>query len=167
MSNSKVLIGIEPMTRALIEELRPLWQRCWDECSEIKGTTCAFHGERGFLIEPDIEQYLLLGSQNSLPVVTLRVDGVLHGYAIGILYRALHHRPVIVGNVDSCYLDPQYRSYIRSVIKALENEFESHEVVIIGWPTSPDGHLYSVLKALGYIPDDIVMEKRLCALPPQ
>ena len=34
-------------------------------------------------------------------------------------------------------------------------------VQIIGWPTHVDGPMYALLKARGYVGDDIVMEKRL------
>jgi hypothetical protein len=36
-------------------------------------------------------------------------------------------------------------------------------VAIIGWPVSQQGPLYQPLVERGYIGDDIVMEKRLCA----
>jgi hypothetical protein len=35
-------------------------------------------------------------------------------------------------------------------------------VGIIGWPVHLNGPVYDVLKAKGYVGDDIVMEKRLC-----
>jgi len=149
----------------LLNEIKQLGQKSWDECSSIKGETCAFHGERGFIIEPDIEQYQRLSEQQSLIVLTLRDEGKLNGYGIGILYRSLHHKPVSVGNVDTFYIEPGYRSYTGVAIQKLEREFQSRGISIIGWPTSPEGSLCAVLKSLGYIPDDVVMEKRLpCAL---
>ena len=167
MQAHNVTMTLEQLTPELYQELCPLGQRCWDECSTIKGVTCAFHGERGFIIEPDAEQYLSVAKQNALIVATLRDGMTLHGYSLGILYRSLHHKPIIVGNVDSFYIEPDYRQYASVLIKKMESEFESRGVVIVGWPTSPDGPLFSVLKELGYIPDDVIMEKRLCALPSQ
>ena len=155
-------LNVEKLTAGLIEELRPLWQACWDECSEIKGKTCAFHGERGFVIEPDIERYATLADQGTLFVVTLRNDE-LRGYAICLLYRSLHHHPVLCGNVDTFYVEKDCRSYAASVIGKIEEEFSTRGVSVMGWPTSPDGALFKVLQTLGYIPDDVVMEKRLCA----
>lgn len=155
-------IDVERLTPALIEEMRPLWQACWDECSEIKGQVCAFHGERGFVIEPDIERYLTLTDQGTLFVITLRGDE-LKGYAICLLYRSLHHRPVLCGNVDSFYLKEECRSYAGSAIARIEIEFHARGVTVMGWPTTPGGRLFQVLEKLGYAPDDVVMEKRLCA----
>ena len=53
------------------------------------------------------------------------------------------------------------------LIKTLEDEFRQRGVVVVGWPISPMGKLYEILKTLGYAPDDVVMEKRICALPQQ
>ena len=45
-----------------------------------------------------------------------------------------------------------------------EKEMAARGSIIIGWPTHPDGPVYELLKARGYVADDIVMEKRLCVL---
>jgi hypothetical protein len=151
-------ITSEPFTQALADEIVPLGQKSWDECSEIKKDTCSFHGERGFQIQPDIPQYLKLG--DSLLAMTLRHEGRLVGYALIIFYRSLHHAPVRCANVDTFYIESDHRAYMRSFIEAMEEKFHAREVVVVGWPTSPDGKLFGILKLLGYAPDDVVMEKR-------
>lgn len=161
-----IVISVEPNTFDLTQ-LRDLWQSCWDECSLIKAETCAFHGQRGFVIQPDLDQYERLSKEGGLVIVTARQEGRLCGFALGIMYRALHHRLATCGNVDSCYIEPGFRSHIRSMIKKIEDEFTSRGADIIAWPTSPDGSLYSLLKSLGYAPDDVVMEKKICVSPPQ
>lgn len=67
MSNlPEMKISIEPFTRELADEIVPLGQQSWDECSEIKKDTCAYHGQRGLAIDPDIDQYLYLADHHSL-----------------------------------------------------------------------------------------------------
>jgi hypothetical protein len=161
--SAAVVIAVEDANDSLLHEIANLGQKSWDECSSIKGETCAFHGERGFIIEPNFEQYLWLASQGALTVLTLRDDGELRGYAIGIVYRSLHHRPAMCGNVDTFYIEPGYRSRAAVLAKRLEDEFRSLGVSIIGWPTTRGGAIYKMLESLGYIPDDVVMEKRPCA----
>ena len=56
------------------------------------------------------------------------------------------------------------RGAIRNFIAAMEEQFEDRGVVVVGWPVSPNGGLFGILKVLGYAPDDVVMEKRICAL---
>lgn len=158
-------IAREEFTKTLADEIAPLGQNLWDECSEIKQETCSFHGERGFKVEPDVKQYLHLAQSGGLFAMTLRDDaGVLFGFALCIVYQSLHHAPVKCVNVDSFHVEPPYRAYVGALIGKMEAEFESLGIVVVGWPTSPSGNLFQVLKLLGYAPDDVVMEKRICAL---
>lgn len=157
-----VVIEKEPLTGELFNELLPLAQRCWAESTEIKGKTCAFYGERDFQIEPDMEQYQKLSEMGALVIVTLRDKG-LRGYVSGFTYRALHHKKIIGAIGDTMYVEPEYRSYGAIVVDKFLEEMESMGVQIVGWPVSPDGYIYELLKARGFVGDDIVMEKRLCA----
>ena len=159
-----VSISVENPSLALLHEIASLGQKSWDDCSSIKGETCAFHGERGFAIEPNFEQYQWLADQGALLIVTLRDGGQLQGYGLGILYRSLHHKPVMAANVDTFYIEPGYRARAAVLIERIEAEFKVRGASIVGWPTSPEGPLCEMLKALGYSPDDVVMEKKLCAL---
>lgn len=160
----EVLIGTEPFSRALFAEILPLAQKCWEENTEVKVETCAFYGERSFLIEPDVEQYERLAHSGALLLVTLRDEGKLCGYATGIIYSSLHHRGAKVGGADSFYIEPRYRLHVLELIRRFESALEDTGAVIIGWPAHRHSALYALLKARGYVEDDTVMEKRLCAL---
>lgn len=158
-------IAVEKLTPELFAELLPLGQESWDECSEIKKDTCSFHGERGFKIQPYESRYLDLAENDLLLAFVLRDDeNAAQGYAFAIFYQSLHHAPVGCANVDTFYLRPAVRSRMRSFIALMEKHFEERGVVVVGWPVSPSGGLFGVLKALGYAPDDVIMEKRICAL---
>jgi len=161
-------ISVEKLTPELFAEMLPLGQESWDECSEIKKDTCSFHGERGFKIKPYETQYLHLAENDALLAFVLRDDeNVLQGYSLAIFYNSLHHASVKCANVDTFYLRPAVRIRIRSFIAMMEEQFEVRGVVVVGWPASPSGGLFGVLKALGYAPDDVIMEKRICALQQQ
>lgn len=160
-------IACEDFTQKLADEIMPLGQKSWNECSEIKKDTCSFHGERGFVIQPDIPQYLNLAGSGSLIAMTLRDEQkALHGYALIIFYRSLHHAPVRCANVDTFYIEPDRRAYMRSFIAAMEKQFFEREIVVVGWPTSPSGKLFGILQLMGYAPDDVVMEKRFSEFKP-
>lgn len=158
-----VTIQTESFNAVMFEELLPLIQKGWDECSGIKATSCAFHGERNFKIKPDFEVYKRLADAGSMVLVTLRDNGMLQGYIEGFLYRALHHIGVLCGMGDAIYIEPGYRSHVLKMIVKFEDEMRNLKAEIIGWPTHIEGPLYQVLKAHGFVGDDIVMEKRLCA----
>lgn len=157
-----IVINREELTAELATEVFPLARKCWNESTEFKGESCAYYGDRDFLIEPDVEAYQRLADQGLLVLVTLRDEVKLKGYVIGFLYNALHHKKILCGIGDSIYIEPDYRSHTWAVAKRFEKEMESLGAKIIGWPVHLNGPVYEVLKAKGYVGDDIVMEKRLC-----
>jgi hypothetical protein len=155
-------IAVEPFTRELADEIVPLGQQSWDECSEIKKDTCAYHGQRGLSIDPDIDQYLYLAENNSLIATTLRDDdGILRGYSLAILYRSLHLKTELCGNVDTFYVQPDHRFSMPRFMSQIEDTLRAHGVSIIGWPVTLTGKLYEILQRRGYIADDVVMELKL------
>lgn len=164
---NRISISIETLTPILFEELLPMGQKLWDECSEIKKDTCSFHGERGFKIQPNMTSYLGMQAANQLSVYVLRdCNGVAVGFSFCIFYNSLHHEIIPCVNVDLFYIEPPYRASIKRLIRTMEDEFRTRGVVVVGWPISPMGKLFEILKTLGYAPDDVVMEKRICALQP-
>lgn len=152
----------ETFNSELAAEMLPLSQKCWNESTLFKKDTCAYYGERDFAIEPDTEAYQRLSDQGVLVVVTLRAESKLQGYVIGFLYNSLHHKKIPCGFGDSIYIEPEYRSHTWAVAKRFEEEMKTLGAQIIGWPVHFEGPVYEILKAKGYIGDDIVMEKRLC-----
>lgn len=159
-------IAIEPFTLELAAEITPLGQECWDECSEIKKDTCAYHGQRGLAIDPNNEQYLLMQTRDCLIALTLRDDaGSLHGYALTFLYYSMHLKNELCGNVDTFYVQPAYRQFMPRFMSAVEETFRSRGVSIVGWPVTMTGKLFEILKRRGYIADDVIMELKLKDLP--
>lgn len=155
-------IDIERFTRELADEIVPLGQESWDECSEIKKDTCAFHGQRGLPIDPDIEQYLYLAGHHSLIAMTLRDENeTLCGYALLILYRSLHLKTELCGNVDTFYVQPAHRRFMPRFMSKIEGVLRERGISIIGWPVTRTGKLYEILQRRGYIADDVVMELKL------
>ena len=159
-------IAIETFTRELADEIIPLGQQSWDECSEIKKDTCAYHGQRGLAIDPDIDQYLYLTEHNSLIAMTLRDEGhELCGYALLILYRSLHLKTELCGNVDTFYVQPEHRFSMPRFMSQVEDTLREKGVSIVGWPVTMTGKLFEILQRRGYIADDVVMELKLKDLP--
>jgi hypothetical protein len=156
-----ILIEAEPFTPQIAHELLPLGQKCWEESTLTKKDTCAFYGERDFAIEPNVEKYLALAANGVVTLITLRENGRLRGYVLGLAYYSLHHKDILCAICDTAYIEPEYRSYGAIVAEKFEAAMRERNVQIIGWPTHVDGPMYALLKARGYVGDDIVMEKRL------
>jgi hypothetical protein len=159
-------IAIEPFTLELAAEITPLGQECWDECSEIKKDTCAYHGQRGLPIDPNNDQYVLMQNSNILIAMTMRdEEGTLQGYALMLLYYSLHLRKELCGNIDTFYVRPSHRKFMPRFMTSVEQEFLSRGVSIVGWPVTMTGLLFEILKKRGYIADDVIMELKLKDLP--
>jgi hypothetical protein len=154
-------LGHEIYSDELAAEILPLARRSWKESTTAKGETCAYYGERDFEIEPDTDQYRRMYESGMLTIVTLRDEGKLVGYLIAATYRSLHHRKMICAHVDTLYVDPEHRAYTPVMIEGFENLMKVKEVDIVGWPTHVKGPVYELLTSLGYVGDDLVMEKRL------
>jgi hypothetical protein len=162
-----ISIAKEAFTAETAAEVLPLCRKCWAESTDFKGESCAYFGDRDFVIEPDTDAYLRLADQGSLVLVTLRDGEEMKGYVIGFTYTALHHKGILCGIGDSIYIEPGFRSHTWAVAKRFEKEMSEAGAKILGWPVHFNGPVYDVLKAKGYVGDDIVMEKRLCALQQQ
>lgn len=157
-----VEIAKESFSPELSAEMLPLARKCWNESTIIKAESCAFYGERDFEIEPDMTTYQMLSDTGRLVLITIR-DEVLQGYLLGFIYSTLHHKKIMGGIGDSIYIEPKYRAYTGVAADRFEKEMGVLGAQIIGWPVHINGPVYEVLKARGYVGDDIVMEKRLCA----
>ena len=153
----------EPFSLELLGELMPLAQACWEESTRAKAETCAFYGDRDFKIEPDLDNYRRMQESGILTILTMRDKGELVGYLVGVLYRSWHHTKVLCAHVDTAYVKPAARAYTAVMIEKFERDMTERGVGIIGWPAHENGPVYKVLLARGYVGDDLVMEKRLCA----
>jgi hypothetical protein len=156
-------VRCEPFSDVLYAEILPLAKKCWQESTLAKQETCAFYGERDFDIEPDIAEYWRLARMDALVMMVMRHEDAAVGYVSGFTYRALHHHKIKGAIGDTCYIEPEYRVYGGILVDKFVEEMRRRQVQIIGWPTTPDGHVHALLLARGFIGDDIVMEKRLCA----
>lgn len=155
-------IEIETFTKELADEIIPLGQKSWDECSEIKKDTCAYHGQRDLPIDPDIDNYLRLQNSNSLIAISLRNDdSLLCGYALLIIYKSLHLKTELCGNVDTFYIKPEYRNTMPRFISKIEETLRNKDVSIVGWPVTFAGKLRKILEKRGYIADDVIMELKI------
>jgi GNAT superfamily N-acetyltransferase len=150
----------ESFSQELFDEVMPLAQKCWEESTAFKAESCAFYGEREFDIEPDFDTYQKQAQAGNLVIVTLRNESLL-GYVIGFLYRSWHHRKIICANADTIYVEPDHRGHSVALMGRFEREVQGLGAQIIGWPTHANSPVYELLRARGYVCDDLIMEKRL------
>lgn len=158
-----VTIQKESFSDTLCQEILPLAQKCWDEGTEIKGETCSYHEyRRGVQIDPDFASYQRLETARALALFTMR-DTALVGYIVAYTYRSPHHKKLIVANADSIYVENPYRGHSPVMIGMLLEALKAMGAISVGWAVSKDSPMYELLCALGFVGDEVIMEKLLCA----
>lgn len=104
-------------------------------------------------LEPMWEIYEIRENNGQLIYITLRENGILIGYFIGIIAPGLHYRACLTCHMDIFYVHPKHRHKRGGLIlfKAVEKELKRRGVqrIYVGHKTHmPDaGRLYM---ALGY-----------------
>lgn len=159
----KPSIGIEILDRALFDEIVPLAQKCWEESTLEKDKACSYYGQRNFKIEPDYGVYRTLELTGKLLVIALRDGARLAGYVIGVTYQSMHHCKIMAALGDNIYIEPEFRSYAPVLVKQFEEQLRQRGAETVGWPVNPESYTCTFLKSVGYVADEVVMEKRLCA----
>lgn len=158
-----ISISREPYSETLQYEILPLAQKCWDEGSLAKGEHCAFHGKRDVQIEPDFVLYKTISDNGRLIIFTIRDEDVLVGYAIVMVYPSPHHKKLITANGDSIYVEIAYRGHSPVLVEKVINEVTETGAVTLNWAVSADSPMYDLLVKFGFVGDEIIMEKLLCA----
>jgi GNAT superfamily N-acetyltransferase len=82
------------------EEARALWSVHWGEIALDQET---------IPLVPDDAGYTALDAQGMLHVVTVRDDGLLVGYWVGILRPHLHYATTMHAHMDVVWLHPSWR----------------------------------------------------------
>jgi hypothetical protein len=151
-----VTVQRERYSEALCAELLPLLKDNWVR-------TKSYIGE--LEINPDFEKYKKLDALDMVTCITARRHGVLVGYAIFFDNFSLHHRTVHTGHGDMIYVKEErgLGRVVFDLLEASEAHLRAKGVWCHGWFVHKDSAFYRILKSRGYVDDEIVMEKKLCA----
>ena len=158
-----MIIARESYSESLHREILPLAQKCWDESTRDKDDTCAFYGKRDIQIEPDFDVYQAIDEAGNLIIYTARDDSRLVGYAIALLYVSPHHRKMKTANGDSIYLEPDYRVLAPVLVEKVMADVKEAGAVTLNWGVTKDGPMHELLKRFGFVADELIMERILCA----
>jgi len=144
--------GWEHYSEALCQEMLPLLRANWRESSSY---------EEGIEADPDFERYRKLDAAGMCLCITAREEGRLVGYVVYVVTHSTHHKTIMCGIGDAAYTDPQHRGVGNQLLKIAEKHLKVAGVTRIGWTVDPRSRMHGLLLEDGYVPDEVIMEKRL------
>lgn len=98
-AGADITYQVETLT-ATRDEALPLLDRHYEEIAQFKDVQ---------KLDPDWEAYEALEKAGKLWVGTVRNHGILIGYTVMIVHRALHYKGLLMASEDIHFLLPEYR----------------------------------------------------------
>ena len=150
----ELIVQRERYSEALCAELLPLLEDNWVR-------TESYIGE--LKIDPDFGKYQKLDAMDLVTCVTARFGGVLVGYSIFFTNFSLHHKTVKTGHGDMIYVknEPGLGRAVFLLINESERILKEKGVIYMGWFVHKGSRIQRILESRGYVPDELVMEKKL------
>ena len=148
-----LIFSLEPVTARLIEEIKPLLERHYEELGRYKELQ----------LEPDFDSYLIAQEQKTVRVYTVRENTVLIGYTIFFVTHSLHHKNTQQALQDILWLDPKYRrqSIGADFLFWCEGRLRDEGVQIVLQVARNRATQGAILEATGYEILEWVYSKRL------
>jgi GNAT superfamily N-acetyltransferase len=144
----------EKFDDALIEELKPLTVRHYEEVALHKGDVP---------LDPDWNKYKRLVELGFVMFVGARNNGKLVGYSLFIMADMIHYRTTRLADNDVLYLSPEYRQGMAGVkmIKFCEAELKQQGIKKILWHVKQARDFRKILYRMGYVDEDMILSKIL------
>lgn len=134
----------ESLTVSALDEMKPHLSRHYDELS--------VHKSHGVALNPDFDWYLRQSEQGGIVYVTLRSEGALVGYFVGLISRHPHYR-TLECKMDLLYVVPEHRGSRGGLVlgQAVEAELKRRGVQTwwMGFKEEHREHMEKLLQFLG------------------
>lgn len=141
----------------ILSEWAPIARRTWAE-SPWRPADAPF--------DPDWDRYLAMDMAGMLRLLTVRLEGVLIGYVLSVVYPHLHYLSTPWAMLDSYWLEPAFRRGWTGV-----RMFREHEAILRENGVKVIHHGFNVrfaprrmqalMKRLGYEPIELIYAKVL------
>jgi hypothetical protein len=152
----EITVQRERYSEALCQELLPLLKDNWVRTESLIGAEP---------MDPAWDKYQKLDEMDLVECITARRNGELVGYIIYFLSLNMHHKTVRSAHGDLLYVkrDPGLGRVVFALIDAAEMSMRARGIKYVGWFVQKGSRVRKILESRGYIDDEIVMEKKLCA----
>ena len=142
----------EPITLELLEEVKPLLEKHWEEIAHYKDIP----------LDPDYELYLKMQSMGMIRAYSMRDgDAKLVGYAVYVVRPNLHYKKCLTATEDIIFVDPNKRGYGMFLIKWCDEELKKIGVDMVLHHVKLAYDFSKALERIGYEKQDIILTRRL------
>ena len=142
----------EPITVELLEEVKPLLEKHWEEIAHYKDIP----------LDPDYELYLKMQSMGMIRAYSMRDgDAKLVGYAVYVVRPNLHYKKCLTATEDIIFVDPEKRGYGMFLIKWCDEQLKLLGVQIVTHHIKFAMDWSKALMRQGYEKTDMQLCKRL------
>ena len=148
----KFEIQHERYSERLCEELLPLLKQNWEASASYKAD---------ITLKPDWPRYKKMDDMGMVLCLTARDEGRLVGYAIWFIVSSFNYESLKVAHGTAWYMAQGYKGHGVKLLRRGERMLIEHGIRRFYWFVSPGSPLQELLKAFGYEPDELIMEKTI------
>jgi GNAT superfamily N-acetyltransferase len=139
----------EHYSSELVRELLPMLEKNWEESPTYS---------KEIRIAPDFKAYKAMDDQGRVLCLTARVNGRLIGYSIWYIITSFNYEGKS-GHGVALYIEPEYRGQGAWLLTRGEAMLREKGITRFYWFARPGTLLHKLVSVLGYVADEVVMEK--------
>ena len=142
----------EKVTKELLEEVKPLITKHWNEIAHYKDVP----------LDPDYDLYLKMQEMGLLRSYSARdTDNKLIGYAVYFVKGHAHYKSTLFAQEDIIYVDPERRGMGLFLLKYADEELKKIGVKVVTHHIKYSHDWSKAAERLGYEKTDMILMKRL------
>lgn len=142
----------ENLTPELLEEVKPLLEKHWNEIAHFKDIP----------LDPDYDLYIKMQNLKMLRCYSMRDgDGQLVGYSVYMVRHNMHYRSCLTAVEDIIFVHPEKRGYGMFFISWCDDQLKALGVQVVTHHIKFDFDWSKALMRQGYEKTDMQLCKRL------
>ncbi len=153
LSEAPTIYNVETLDVFLADAL-PMLAKHWYEIAHYSDIP----------LDPDFDAYRKIEANGQLRIFTVRIGGVLHGYAVFVVAANAHYRTSLQATQDVLYIDPGYRkgTFGMRLLWYSENRLREEGVEVVYHHVKVKHPVLGVLlQRMGYEVVDAIYARRI------
>ena len=151
-NGENIVVAREDVTSRLIEEIKPLFLKHWQEIGHYKDIE----------LNPEWDAYIKLDSLGMLRVYSARLMDRIVGYNVFFVRNSPHYKQSLQASQDILFVDPEHRGFGLKFIDWCDQQLKAEGVQVVFQHMKAKHSFGPALeKRLGYELIDLIYGRRL------